>query len=247
MSAAIWSTLSEKIKEFPAGHLFNFFDNHGLLNIFRRPQWYSVANGSESYIDKILDNTKLNKKKFNTNVKVKRVNDKAILISDKKETEYDFIIFGCNTNSIREILTDSSEQELNAFSNFNYSKNSVVLHQDDTYMPKNRNNWSSWNSFKRNNHLYLTYWMNNLQDLTTIKDLFVTIGDISNLKFKNIHRELTYEHIIYDKNTLAGQRMLRELQGKNNLFFTGAYLGYGFHEDGVKSGIDVSNMVNNLI
>tara|TARA_Y100001958_G_C20925174_1_gene337841 strand:+ start:124 stop:396 length:273 start_codon:yes stop_codon:yes gene_type:complete len=89
--------------------------------------------------------------------------------------------------------------------------------------------------------------MNNLQNLTTTKNLFVTIGDINNLEFKDVHKELAYEHIIYDSDTLEGQRMLQTLQGKNNLFFTGAYLGYGFHEDGVKSGLDVSNMLNSLI
>ena len=247
MSAAIWSTLSEKIKEFPAGHLFKFFDNHGLLNIFNRPQWYSVSNGSESYINKILEKSKLNKISLNTKVKIKRKDGKAILISDGKEIEYDFIIFGCNTNAINEMLADSSEQELNAFNKFKYSKNSVVLHQDESFMPKNKSNWSSWNSFNRNNRVYLTYWMNNLQNLTTTKNLFVTIGDINNLEFKDVHKELAYEHIIYDSDTLEGQRMLQTLQGKNNLFFTGAYLGYGFHEDGVKSGLNVSNMLNSLM
>ena len=107
-------------------------------------------------------------------------------------------------------------------------------------------NCSSWNSFDYKNRKYLTYWMNSLQKLDTDENLFVTVGDISNLKIKNVLKRIKYEHIVFSKNTLKGQIELDKIQGKNNIFYAGAYLGYGFHEDGFESGLRVSSKINNI-
>ena len=131
--------------------------------------------------------------------------------------------------------------------NFQYSNNNVILHQDEQLMPLKKENWSSWNSFDFENRKYLTYWMNSLQSLDTKDNLFVTVGDISDLKIKNVLKRINYEHIIFSRNTLKGQIEIEKMQGKNNIFYAGAYLGYGFHEDGFESGARVSSKINNIL
>ena len=113
-------------------------------------------------------------------------------------------------------------------------------------MPQDRSKWSSWNSIKKGNDQYVTYWMNNLQKLNTNENVFVTLGIFNISNSNKIFRAKKYDHIVYKKGTIVGQEKIENLQGKNRLFYAGAYLGYGFHEDGVKSGMRVAQMINNL-
>ena len=133
-----------------------------------------------------------------------------------------------------------------AYSCFEYLDNKVVLHNDTALMPQDRSKWSSWNSIKKGNDQYVTYWMNNLQKLDTNENVFVTLGIFNISNSNKIFRAKKYDHIVYKKGTIVGQEKIENLQGKNRLFYAGAYLGYGFHEDGVKSGMNVAQMINNL-
>ena len=113
-------------------------------------------------------------------------------------------------------------------------------------MPKDRSKWTSWNSVKKGNDQYVTYWMNNLQKLNTKENIYVTLGIFNIPNSNSIFRAKKYDHIIYNEKTIVGQEKIENLQGKNRLFYAGAYLGYGFHEDGVKSGMKVAQVINNL-
>ena len=247
MASAIWSTLNNKITEFPASTLLNFFENHGLTKIINRPQWLTLDNGSMSYIEKFILKTNIKNIYLSENIKIEKKQNKIKLISSKFTVEYDYVVFTCNINQIKKILLTRDKEEDFVMNNFQYSKNNVILHQDEQLMPLKRENWSSWNSFDFENRKYLTYWMNSLQSLDTKDNLFVTVGDISDLKIKNVLKRINYEHIIFSRNTLKGQIEIEKMQGKNNIFYAGAYLGYGFHEDGFESGARVSSKINNIL
>ncbi len=247
MASAIWSTLNNKITEFPASTLLNFFENHGLTKIINRPQWLTLDNGSKSYIEKFILNTNIKNIYLSENIKIEKKQNKIKLISSKFTVEYDYVVFTCNINQIKKILLNRDKEEDIVMNNFQYSENDVILHQDEQLMPLMRENWSSWNSFDFENRKYLTYWMNSLQNLDTKENLFVTVGDISDLKIKNVLKRINYEHIIFSRNTLKGQMEIEKMQGKNNIFYAGAYLGYGFHEDGFESGARVSSKINNIL
>ena len=246
MASAIWSTLNNKITEFPAFTLLNFFENHGLIKIINRPQWLTLDNGSKSYIEKFLFNSNIKNIYLSENIEVEKKQNKVKIISSKNTLEYDYVVFTCNINQVKKILLNRNEEENIVMNNFQYCENNVILHQDEQLMPLKRENWSSWNSFDYKNKKYLTYWMNSLQKLDTDENLFVTVGDISNLKIKDVLKRIKYEHIVFSKNTLKGQIELDKIQGKNNIFYAGAYLGYGFHEDGFESGLRVSSKINNI-
>ena len=246
MSAAIWSMNPNQINNFPTNRLLSFFNNHGLLDIFNRPKWYSIKNGSSSYIRKILNKTNVKNIKLSKAITIQRDKDKINIIRDDLKIDYDYVIFTCNTKQISQILIDHTKDESEAYSYFEYLDNKVVLHNDSSFMPKDRSKWTSWNSVKKGNDQYVTYWMNNLQKLNTNENIYVTLGIFNIPNSNSIFRAKKYDHIIYNEKTMVGQEKIENLQGKNRLFYAGAYLGYGFHEDGVKSGMKVAQVINNL-
>ena len=246
MSAAIWSMNPNQINNFPTNRLLSFFNNHGLLDIFNRPKWYSIKNGSSSYIRKILNKTNVKNIKLSKAITIQRDKDKINIIRDDLKIDYDYVIFTCNTKQISQILIDHTKDESEAYSYFEYLDNKVVLHNDSSFMPKDRSKWTSWNSVKKGNDQYVTYWMNNLQKLNTYENIYVTLGIFNIPNSNSIFRAKKYDHIVYNEKTIVGQEKIENLQGKNRLFYAGAYLGYGFHEDGVKSGMKVAKVINNL-
>ena len=246
MSAAIWSMNPNQINNFPTNRLLSFFNNHGLLDIFNRPKWYSIKNGSSSYIRKILNKTNVKNIKLSKAITIQRDKDKINIIRDDLKIDYDYVIFTCNTKQISQILIDHTKDESEAYSYFEYLDNKVVLHNDSSFMPKDRSKWTSWNSVKKGNDQYVTYWMNNLQKLNTKENIYVTLGIFNIPNSNSIFRAKKYDHIVYNEKTIVGQEKIENLQGKNRLFYAGAYLGYGFHEDGVKSGMKVAQVINNL-
>ena len=142
------------------------------------------------------------------------------------------------------MLNDSSSEEEEILSLFEYTTNSVLLHHDSSLMPNEKSLWSSWNSFKKNKYDYVSYWMNNLQKLDSKRDIFVTLGNYPDVDEEKVFKKIKYEHPLYSKKTIEGQKLMRSIQGKNRTYFTGAHLGYGFHEDGIKSSVEVIKIIN---
>ena len=136
--------------------------------------------------------------------------------------------------------------EKNILANFDYKENYAVLHFDEKMMPKNKKNWSSWNSFVDSNNLdksSLSYWLNLLQNLKIEKNIFLTLNPFKNIPEEKILRKIKFTHPYYDQKALDNQKNLKNIQNKENLLFCGSYFGYGFHEDGIKSSIE---MIKNL-
>ena len=244
MSASIWSSSQESISRFPMKSFSRFFNNHGLLDLIKRPQWFSVLGGSSSYIEKIINRSRINNIYKNANVSINRDKEKVFVLNNNKTFQYDAVIFACHANQIQEMLVDMSPEEEKILSMFEYTSNNVSLHFDSSLMPNERSLWSSWNSFKNNKYDYLSYWMNNLQKLDSERDIFVTLGNCPDIDEDKVIKKIKYEHPLYSEKTIKGQKLIKSIQGNNKTYFTGAHLGYGFHEDGIKSSLEVVRIIN---
>jgi len=243
MASSIWSSDFDVIKNFPLQTFINFYDNHQLFNLVQRPQWQSVNNGSSTYINKMQASWNVKNVFLESNPQVKKT-DKFQILHQERLYEYDKIVFGCHANQINSIFPEINNIiETNALSKFKYSKNLVSIHTDQTVMPFNKTQWSSWNVQHTDNNFFLTYWMNNLQKLNTTQDIFVSLGEHSRIDEDSLIKNFEYQHPIYSEKSIEAQGELNNLQGKGGIYFVGAYLGYGFHEDGLNSAIRVSNQI----
>ena len=246
MVSAIWSTPTELSYEMPMSLFINFFQNHGLFKIKNRPQWYTVAGRSKTYVNKILETIS---GEYFKNYKIRNVlrNKGKIKLyygSSNEYFEYDKVVFAVHADEILKLIKDPTENEKKILENFQYKKNIAYLHNDDRLMPERKNLWSSWNSILDKNDIKkncVTYWLNKLQNLNTKKNYFLTLNPFISIEDSKIIKKVEFTHPFYDLKMINAQKYLSELQGVNNTYFCGSYFGYGFHEDGLNSGIEVSN------
>ena len=250
MGSAIWSTDPDTMKNMPAKFFIRFFKNHGLLDIRNRPQWKVVKNGSFQYVKKIYKELKKNDAKIyldHTVNEVRRDKDNVIIkIEGKGEKHFDKVIFACHSNQALRLLKDSTLDEKNILGDIQYQKNIATIHTDISILPKRKKTWSSWNylSTKKSNKVVLTYNMNILQSLKSKNVFCVTINDPGLIEQKKIIKIINYSHPLFSKSSLNAQSNKNLINGKNNTFFSGAYWGYGFHEDGVNSALEVCKHFN---
>jgi len=245
MVSAIWSVPTDLAYKMPMSLFINFFQNHGLFKIKNRPQWYTVTGRSKVYVKKILNT--INGEYFK-NYKIKNVvrNENGIKLyygSSNEYFEYDKVIFAVHADEILKLINDPSENEKKILKNFQYKKNIAYLHNDERLMPNRKNVWSSWNSILDKNDIKkncITYWLNKLQNLKTKKNYFLTLNPFISIEENKIIKKIEFSHPFYDINTINAQKHLSELQGINNTYFCGSYFGYGFHEDGLNSGMEVA-------
>lgn len=246
MGAAIWSCPLETILKFPAQTFVRFFQNHGLLNINKRPQWYSVKGGSREYVSRLTASFH-DKIKLNCGVKsVTSQGDKWDVIDETGEQiTYDHIIFACHADEAMAILGQNAPAHLDFMKAFTYQENRVVLHRDKSFMPTHKKCWSSWvylSEHKKdtNNVVSLSYWMNNLQPLDTDIPIIVTLNPGRRPKDDLIFDEHVFSHPVFDGGAIAAQEKMDTIQGQSGLWFCGAYQRYGFHEDGLLSAVKVA-------
>lgn len=242
MAAAVWSTPSNKVGDFPLTSFLRFCQNHGLLQVNDRPQWYSIPGGSRRYVKALMDKTNAHFLANTPITSIRRTQSGVEIISKSGEvSEFDKILIATHANTALKMLTDADTLEQDILSAFSYSKNTAVLHSDSSLMPKRKLAWSSWNYLQNNSradkHLSVTYWMNKLQPLPTKMPIFVTLNPTTEIADSHVHYTKEYEHPIFDLATLAAQKRLGELMGYRNVWYAGAHFGYGFHEDGVQSGL----------
>ena len=251
MSSAIWSCPEKEILNFPAKSLLTFFKNHQLINFIIRPKWRTVKNGSKQYVDKIVCKLKSNKKnKILLNVKIKSISNKNkkinIKFNNKIET-FDKVIMATHPDQTINLIENLENKSKDLLSKFKYQKNTVYLHSDTSLMPQNRKTWSSWNYLSTEkiiNKSSVTYWMNILQNLNTSLNIFVSLNPYKKPKKDSIHKILYYEHPVFNLETNKAQNELDIIQGKNNIYHTGAWTAYGFHEDGIKSAVKITKLLD---
>ena len=241
MVAAIWSMPFEKAKKMPIKFFLNFFINHGLFKLKNRPQWYTVSNRSRTYVKKVTD--KISGEIFK-NYKVSKIirsNDNIRIMIGNEYIDYDQVVLASHADESLDMLEKPTTQEKNILEKFKYVKNEAILHTDETLMPLKKRAWSSWNSISDGKRTCITYWLNKLQNLKTPKNYFLTLNPIHNVQDNLIIKKINFTHpYLNTENTLL-QKDLHMIQGKKRTWFCGSYFGYGFHEDGLKSSIELIN------
>lgn len=248
LCAAIWSSNCEDIENFPIKFLFEFLINHRLVDIKNRPQWFTVDGGSKTYVKKLISFLEKNNASLHLNKKIDELtfnkkSNKWNLSSNKNTYDgFDCIIFACHSDQAYKLLSgEGLLEQKNLLKKLKYQNNKVVLHTDDSFMPSNKKAWASWNYSKTkfSNKCDNTYFINNLQKLkNTSKNYFVSINPSKKIQSDKMIYETNLSHPLFENSTIKDQESLKKINGQNNIFFAGAYLGYGFHEDGIKSAIE---------
>ena len=239
MVAAIWSMPFKKAKDMPLKLFLNFFINHGLFKLKNRPQWYTVTNRSRAYVNKVLE--KISGEVFK-NYKVSKIlrSENNVRISIGNEyLDYDHVILASHADQSLKILEEPTSEEDKILKRFSYVSNKAYLHIDENLMPLRKSAWSSWNSITKDNRTCITYWLNKLQNLKTSKNYFLTLNPVEQINNNKILKKIDFTHPYFNKENVKLQKDLHKLQGKKRTWFCGSYFGYGFHEDGLKSSIEL--------
>ena len=244
MVSAIWSMPPYQVNQMPLNFFLKFFQNHGLFKIKDRPNWYTVSNRSKTYVNKVLQNISGEYyKNYSINKITRHTNGIKIYYGKKNEYfDYDKVVLATHADEALSLIENPTNSEKKILSNFKYKKNLAIIHSDEKFMPKNKKAWSSWNSLIDYNNLKdssVTYWLNLLQNLKINKNIFLTLNPFSQIPKDKILKKIKFTHPYYDKQALDHQKELQLIQNKKNILFCGSYFGYGFHEDGLKSSLEM--------
>ena len=251
LSGAIWSTPTEKILDFPAYAMLQFFKNHALLSRSGQHQWYTVKGGSREYVSRLENVLAQKQVEIRTNTPVASVTRHQTGVVVKtyscEPQTFDEVVFATHSDDTLSILSDPSKSEQRNLGSIKYQNNDVVLHSDVTVMPKLYKCWSSWvyteRKDKNTDKIDLTYWMNSLQPIPLDDPLFVTLNSTRNIDQNQIYDQVTMRHPVYDVGVLGAQKAISLNNGDNRTWFSGAWMKNGFHEDGLSSGLDVARSI----
>ena len=246
MGGAIWSCSSIAMLDFPATTFVNFFDNHGLLSIRNRPQWHTIKDKSKTYVEALI--TSIGEKgalKKNASIEYIDCMESSVDIKEhnKAAITYDEVVFACHPAEVLAMLKSVSPSKRATLNKFSRQKNTAYTHFDLNQMPKEKKCWSSWNYLHKKetkgHSVAVTYWMNKLQHIDASSPVFVTLNPISPIPKDMIYDIHEFYHPVFDQSSIDGQLDLNKIQGDSNTWFCGAYLRYGFHEDGVWSAAEI--------
>jgi predicted NAD/FAD-binding protein len=246
MGAAIWSTPAHDMLNFPAENFVAFFSNHRLLQ-YDRPVWRSVKGGSRNYVEKLTDAFRDGIRLGCAVTSIER-KTRGVVVTDShgaSET-YDHVVIAAHSDQALKMLSDADERERSVLGAIAYSPNTIYLHRDTRLMPRRRRVWGAWNFLRwprrgsAVNDVAVTYWMNELQGIDKSKPLFVSLNPPLKPDPALTFGKYICEHPQYDAAAFAAQRRLEEIQGKRHTWFCGAWTGYGFHEDGLRSALSVA-------
>lgn len=245
MAAAIWSCPIGTMLEFPVRSFVSFCHNHGLLNLIDRPQWRTVAGGGRQYVRRAAARLHGRIRLAEPVQGVRRTPAGVFLReADGAERFFDHVVLACHANEALALLHDADDAERRELGAFRYESNDVVLHRDASLMPRRRSVWSSWNYLAEGEadrrRVAVTYWMNRLQGIDERCPLFVSLNPPDLPAESMIFGQWSYDHPVFDAAAIGAQSGIRGMQGVRRTWFCGAHLGYGFHEDGLKSAIAVA-------
>jgi len=243
-AAAIWSTPVAQIRDYPAAALIRFFQNHGMMQVFGRGLWRTVAGGSRAYVSRLTEAFAGEVRPQARIVGIRRTPQGAELRHASGQVErFDQVVIATHGDQALCLLEDPTPDERRLLRAFRYSRNHAVLHTDRALMPRRRAAWTSWNHIGRRaapEQGCVTYWMNRLQGLKYAPDLFVTLNPTREIAPEAIVHTDIYDHPLFDAGAIAAQRQLWSLQGARRTWFCGSYFGHGFHEDALQSGLAVA-------
>ena len=245
MLGCIWSCPTDQMLKFPVATMIRFCHNHGLIQVNNRPQWYTVAGGARHYVEKILAG--IADKRLNTPVlRVERDAHSVTLQTQHGVERFDKVILASHADQSLHMLAEPTAQELATLSAIRYHPNRAVLHTDTSVMPKKKLAWAAWN-YERAAHdstestrVCLHYWLNLLQPLPFSQDVIVSLNPVREIDPAHVIGEYEYAHPVFDLPAIQAQAQMPQLQGQQHTWFAGAWMGYGFHEDGFKAGRDAA-------
>jgi len=245
MAAAIWSTPRAEMLDYPAAAFITFFENHRLIHN-ERPVWRTVSGGSRNYLDRILAPIE-SRLRLRTPVRaiLRDAFGATVWAGDRGPERYDHVVIASHTDQALAMLGDPSPTEQKILSAIRYRPNRVVLHRDPRLMPRRRTAWSAWNYMRTSEaggeiDVSITYWMNRLQGIDPQRPLFVSLNPTTEPREECVFGEWTFDHPQFDARALSARARLDDIQRVRNTSFAGAWTGHGFHEDGLRSGLDAA-------
>ncbi len=255
MVACIWSCPTAQMLQFPVATMIRFCHNHGLNQVRDRPQWRTVTGGARHYVDKIVAH--IDDKRLNTPVRSVRRHGAGVTVhTDHGEQRFDKLVLATHSDQSLALLADASADERATLGAIGYHPNRAVLHTDARVLPRHRRAWAAWNyesiaaggaatSRPGSDPVCLHYLLNRLQPLPWAQPVVVSLNPIRDIAPEHIVGEYHYAHPVFDQAAVAAQGRVAALQGVRDTFFCGAWMGYGFHEDGLKAGLDVARRLRN--
>ena len=253
MAAAIWSCSTAQMREFPLATFVNFCANHGLLQVADRPQWYTVKGGARSYVERILatlDDVRLDAPALGVSRVQSGGASKVAVRSASGTALYDHVVLACHSDQSLVLLEGADRDERELLGAIRYQANHAVLHTDASVLPARRKAWAAWNyqcdigsSLPDDRSVCVHYLINRLQPVPFEKPVVVSLNPIVPPQAATVLQEFDYSHPVFDTRAINAQRRLPGIQGRGNVWFCGAWTGYGFHEDGLRSGLEVADAI----
>lgn len=239
MGGCIWSSPTNEMLGFPAYTFLVFCMNHGLLQIFNRPKWKTVQNGCKTYVENALSS--IDKKYVNEPVRdIINENEKVRVITDQRNELFDYCVVSTHPPETLNMLKNVNEETKRILREFKYQENIAVLHSDESVLPEKKIAWAAWNylsarSTDTNDAVSVSYLINKLQPIPTNKSIIVTLNPVTQIDECKIYKKISYQHPLFSVGAIKAQEQMAELQGGSRLYFSGAWMRYGFHEDGILS------------
>ena len=248
MLGCIWSCPTDQMLQFPVATMIRFCHNHGLLQVSHRPQWFTVAGGARHYVDKIVAG--IADKRLNTPVRrIERDAAGVRIVTDGRAERFDQVVLATHSDQALALLGDATRPEREVLGAIRYQPNRAVLHTDARVLPAQRSAWAAWNyeraadGGRESARVCLHYWLNQLQPLPFAQPVVVSLNPVRDIDPARVMGEYDYAHPVFDGAALHAQQRVPELQGQHHTWFCGAWTGYGFHEDGLKSGLAVAQQL----
>jgi predicted NAD/FAD-binding protein len=252
MLGCIWSCPTDQMLQFPVATMIRFCHNHGLIQVTNRPQWFSVVGGARNYVEKILAG--VHDKRLNTPVRlIERDAQGVRIITDGHAERFDQVVIATHTDQALGMLREASGEERSLLGAIRYQDNCAVLHTDASVLPANPKTWAAWNyeraasSERESSRVCLHYLLNRLQRIPFAQPVVVSLNPLHEIDPATIVGEYDYAHPVFDLGAIEAQKRLPLLQGQQHTWYAGAWTGYGFHEDGLKSGLQVGRALLKLI
>ncbi|MDE2417103.1 MAG: FAD-dependent oxidoreductase [Burkholderiales bacterium] len=252
MLGCIWSCPTDQMLKFPVATMIRFCHNHGLIQVSNRPQWWTVTGGARHYVERIV--SRISDKRLKTPVNLVERDAQGVLVTSRGQTErFDKVVMASHSDQSLALLSEPSRTERSVLGAIRYQPNRAVLHTDTSVLPTSKRAWASWNYERSTNdrqdatRVCLHYLLNRLQPLPFRQSVVVSLNPVRDIAPEHIHGSFEYAHPVFDLDAIRAQTQVERLQGQHHTFFCGAWTGYGFHEDGLKSGLDVAARIALLL